>query len=104
MIPWQLAHHAIQRYDSEGDRGEKTRLAMNEMARIEGDFRLEFAFRPPTPGGNSHEYQRKRLSEKGVCKLLKIKGRFALELHRDVIGRCVGAIRARIGQDKHNVA
>jgi hypothetical protein len=35
---------------------------------------------PPTPRGNSHEYQTKGLIEKGVCKLLKTKGDFAPNL------------------------
>jgi hypothetical protein len=38
---------------------------------------------PPNPLAIRINIQRKRLSEKGVCKLLKIKGRFAQKLRKD---------------------
>jgi hypothetical protein len=41
---------------------------------------------PPTPRGNLDEYQRKGLSKKAICKLLKMKGRFAHGQRRDALG------------------
>jgi len=48
---------------------------------------------PPTPRGSLYKYQRKGLTKKGVCKLLKIKGRFAQRLHRGTLRRREGAVR-----------
>jgi hypothetical protein len=74
------------------------------LSRKQRLFWLEIFMGTPHPPGNSHEFQRKGLTEKALSKVLKIKGRFAMELHKDALGRGEGAIRARVGQDKHETA
>jgi hypothetical protein len=66
---------------------------LRELPTIEDEFRLAFAFTPPTPGGNSYGYQKKRLTEKALRNLMKIKERFAQGLRGDALGRGKGAIR-----------
>jgi hypothetical protein len=48
-----------------------------------------------------HGYQKKGFRKMACCKLLKTKGRFALEWSRDATGRNEGAARTRVGQGKH---
>jgi hypothetical protein len=79
------------------------RVTPKGLSTKQGPFWLEILIFPPHLRGNSHEYQRKGLIEKAICKLLKIKERFALELHRDAMVRGEGAVRARVAQDKHDV-
>src|ERR1700682_1914896 len=47
---------------------------------------------PPPPPSSLYEYQRKGLIEKAVCKLLRIKRRFAQRLHRGALRRSEGVV------------
>src|ERR1700682_6181763 len=46
----------------------------------------------PPPPSSLYEYQRKGLIEKAVCKLLRIKRRFAQRLHRGALRRSEGVV------------
>src|ERR1700687_4949261 len=63
-------------------RREIARRSQDSVIR-EKAFGSRYQYYHPTPWGSLYEYQRKRLSKIAVCKLLKIKGRFAQQLRSD---------------------